>query len=523
MRIAFAVAAGFAAWAVLLVFAGGGHGVSAGYAIPTNPGEPEDPPCLAGLTVRSFTASPSAVDLGQSATIRWNVQVPSGCVQLRLDLNGQPIWRQGALRVTPIANSTFALHARWRGRLQGTIATLTIRVVLPPQVTIDGNHLAGLLSQALNTPNTTIRVLSGVELDLSRYANMPVAQGVTLLGTRTPREPGPRLYTRTHPKRLFVVRGDNVRISGVRINGADLGVAEDEGGPATGIYSNSHVNVEIDHNEIYGWKNSAIDVSDDDERISYVFNPESVRIHDNFIHHNQHVDKFGYGVVIDNGAYALIERNVFDYNRHAIAGDGSYDSGYRAYENLVLQNGGRHHKFLWLWFHTHQFDMHGQDSCGLGSLFSDSLYNCGTAGHDIEIRYNSFLYTEKAAIKLRGTPQLKPYGAFVISNVFAHDHINDAVKQTESGLYLANNRLGIDGSDRYGSCDFDGDGTNDRFMATGETWWYSSRGTGPWAYLNTSQKLLSELTLGDYDADNRCDVVSGDLVSSGGTGPWRPR
>jgi hypothetical protein len=60
-------------------------------------------------------------------------------------------------------------------------------------------------------------------------------------------------------------------------------------------------------------------------------------------------------------------------------------------------------------------------------------------------------------------------------------------------------------------------------MATGQTWWYASRGTGHWVYLNTSKKLLSELTLGHFDGDNRCDVVADGLISRGGTGPWRPR
>jgi len=521
MKIGLTLAVSLVALAVL-VLAVGGRGVSPAYANPTDPGDP-DSPCLTGLHVKSFTASPSSVDLGQTATLRWNVQVPRSCAQLRLELLGQAVRLQGTLRVTPIANTTYLLNARWRGQRAGTIARFALEVVLPPLVTIDDNHLAPLLNQALGTPGTTIRVLDGVDLDLTGYAGITVAQGVTLIGGRTPREPGPRLYTRTHPKRLFVIRGDNVRITGTRIQGPDMDVANDDGGPASAIYLNSHVNIEIDHNELYGWKNSAVDLSDDDDRISYVLNPETVRIHDNFIHHNQHVDKFGYGVVINNGAYALIERNVFDYNRHAIAGDGSDDSGYRAYQNLVLQHGGRHHKWGWWWSHTHQFDMHGQDSCGIWSLFRDNVFNCGTAGHDIEIRNNSFLYTEHAAIKLRGTPQLKPYGAFVVSNVFAHTHLGDAVKQTETGLYLANNRVGINGSDRYGTCDFDGDRVDDRFMATGETWWYSSRGTGPWAYLNTSAKLLPELTLGQFDGDNRCDVAAGELLSSGGTDSWRPR
>jgi hypothetical protein len=472
-----------------------------------------------------MSATPRTVDLGQSATVRWNVQVPNGCANLRLRLDRQAVNRQGSLRVVPIANTTYALRAWWPGQPPRTIATLAITVVLPAQVVIDADHLAPLLRQAVNTPNTTIRVLNGVELDLSGYQNMSVAQGVSLIGGRTPRARGPRLYTTTRPKRLFVIEGDNVRITGLRIEGPDMGVADGDGGPASGIYISSRTNVEISNNEVYGWKNSAIGVNDDDGTISYAPDPAAVRIHDNFIHHNQHKGKFGYGVVIGNGAYAVIERNVFDYNRHAIAGDGSDGSGYRAYSNLVLEHGGRHRKVLGKWFYTHQFDMHGQRSCGPFSIFSDALYNCGTAGYELYIVYNSFIYTKGPAIKLRGTPQRSPYGAFVLSNVFAHGDLDDAVQQTESGLYVdrGTNPTGVNGTARYGTCDFDGDGTDDRFLATGQTWWYSSRGTGHWAYLNTSPKRLAQVTLGDVDGDRRCDVAADGLISSGGSSPWTPR
>ena len=418
-----------------------------------------------------------------------------------------------------MASTKYTLQVRGPGQLPRTIDTATLTVDLPDEVTIDANDQQPLFKQAVGTAGTTVRVANGVRLDLSGSENIAVAAGVTLIGGRTARTAGPLLYTTTRPKRLLLVTGDDVRISGLRINGPDMGVADGDGGPATGLYVSSRNDVEIDHNEISGWKNAAIGVNDDGNRISYVLNPETVRIHDNFIHHNQRSGSFGYGVVVGNGAYALIERNVFDFNRHAIAGDGSDDSGYRAYENLVLKAGGRHRKVLGLWFHTHQFDMHGQRSCGIGSVFSDSLFNCGTAGHDVEIRRNSFLYTSNAAVKLRGTPQLKPHGAFVYDNVFAHASLGAAVQQTESGLTTSGNRVGIDGSAQLGSCDFDADGTSDRFMATGQTWWYSSRGTGPWTYLNTSRLLLAEVTLADADGDGRCDVAAGGRVSSGGTGP----
>src|SRR5262249_22280477 len=150
----------------------------------------------------------------------------------------------------------------------------------------------------------------------------------------------------------------------------------------------SHVNIEIDHNEIYGWSGVGVEVNDDDGRIDYALNPTTVHIHDNFIHHNQHEGKFGYGVSIGHGAYALIERNVFDWNRHAISDDGSNDSGYQAYENLVLPHGGLDRWLGGFWIHTHAFDMHGQDNCGPLAIIDHTLFNCGTAGHDMYIRRN---------------------------------------------------------------------------------------------------------------------------------------
>jgi FG-GAP-like repeat len=141
------------------------------------------------------------------------------------------------------------------------------------------------------------------------------------------------------------------------------------------------------------------------------------------------------------------------------------------------------------------------------------------------IRENAFLYDADNAIRLRGTPQI---GMYVGANVFRHDSPDGAMSQTETGLYIeyANgvdtNRYGIDGSTQLGSCDFDGDGINDAFMATGVTLWYSSGGTMPWAYLNASTARLADVTLADFDGDGRCDVLVGGLLSSGGTGPFRP-
>ena len=201
--------------------------------------------------------------------------------------------------------------------------------------------------------------------------------------------------------------------------------------------------------------------------------PFAVHIHDNYIHHNQAVGGDGYGVTVGAGGYALIERNVFDWNRHAIEGDGSPDTGYVATANLVLEHGGLHrwNPFPGFWVHTHQFDMHGTEDCGVWDIFSDALANCGDAGLSMFIRQNTFFYAFDHAIKLRGTPEV---GMFVGQNVFAnHLRFSDAATQEETGLVEEpGNVYGYNGKLELGSCDLDGDGVLDSFMATGVTWWY---------------------------------------------------
>jgi hypothetical protein len=480
--------------------------VPSAYGIPTDPDDPDQQPrCMHEFNVPRFSLSPSQVPLGQSTTLSWRINVPSDCRhQLSFTVNNQAIGLEGSRRITPQANEKYVLRVRGPGGLPREIDSATLTVDLPDEVTIDRNDQQALFKQAVGTAGTTVRLASYVRLDLTGSENISVAGGVDLLGGRSPSLLGPLLYTTERPKRFLLITGDDVRISGLRVRGPDMGVAGDDGA-ATGIYMVSRNDIEIDHNEIAGWKNAGVGVNDDNgNRIDHE-NFETVRIHDNYIHHNQRTGGWGYGVVIGDGAYALIERNTFDYNRHAIATDGSDGSGYHAYENLVLPNGGKHRKFLWKWFYTHQFDVHGQENCGWKSIFSDSIWNCGTAGYDVHIRRNSFLYTSDHAFHLRGTPQRKPHGAFVYDNVFKHDDIDDAITQNESGMTQGNNRLDTDGLAQLGRCDFDGDGLDDKFMATGRTWWYQSR-ISQWNYYGTSNLMLSQVRLADVNGDGRCDV-----------------
>ncbi|MBS2014197.1 MAG: right-handed parallel beta-helix repeat-containing protein [Deltaproteobacteria bacterium] len=483
-----------------------------------------DPPvsrCVTDAT-GSITASATSIALGGTATVRWSVRVPTGCSSLRIYVSGQSVSASGSMVLQPQANTVRSLFVSY-GSAQRSLGSVSINVQLPPRVDITSNDQAPLFVQAVQTPNTTVVVANHVQLDLSNRQGIGIASNVLVQGGRAGLQAGPRLFTTTRPPALFEIRQgiSNVRITGVRIEGPDMGAVDRNG--ATAVEIDSATNVEIDHDEISGWAGSGVGVRDtldvmaSPSPTASVLPAHTVNVHDNFIHHNQAVGGDGYGVVVGHGAHVMIARNVFDWNRHAIAGDGRPGTGYTAYYNLVLENGGLHRwiPFPGFWTHTHQFDMHGRDHCGIGDLVSDSLYNCGPAGHTMLIRHNTFFYSEDDNIKLRGTPSV---GMFVGENVFANDtSFSGATSQEESGLVEEpGNVYGYNGKNQLGTCDFDGDGINDSFMATGESWWYRSGTTGPWEFLNASKKKLSEVSIGFFDSDNRCDVRADGVVFPGG-------
>jgi hypothetical protein len=498
-------------------------GPSPARALPT--GDPGDRPvnrCV-DETRGSLGASPASIPLGGSTTLRWSVSIPSNCTNVRVYFGSQIVNPSGSQVVAPLANSLFRLRIRYIGYGEKEIASAPVAVILPPRVEITGNHQVPTFVQAVGTPGTTVVVANHVQLDLSGRQYINVATGVILRGGRGGLQAGPRLFTTTRPPVLLYVGpgASGVRITGVRIEGPDLGSDERHGN--RGIHVNSAADVQIDNNELLGFSLAAIQVWDTEGTMASPdpaarFLPtHTVRIHDNYIHHNQAVGGDGYGVTSGYGAHPLISRNVFDWNRHAIEGDGKEGTGYTAYENLVLEHGGLHRwiPFPGFWVHTHQFDMHGLNDCGVWDIFSDSLANCGPAGHTMLIRRNTFFYSEDNAIKLRGTPAV---GMFVGDNIFAnHLTFGSAVAQNESGLVREpGNVLGYNGSLQLGTCDFDGDGLDDWFMATGATWWFSSGRTRPWTYLNTSTIKLSEMTLGHFDGDRRCDVSAAGRIFPGG-------
>src|SRR5262245_22901740 len=516
------------------------------------PGNPAPPPnCLAQTKV-SFSSLATSLQLGDSTTLSWSVQLgksgPPGLEQLYLGGDAVPF--VGSRAIQPMATTSYSLFLTI-DQTSTKVAGLRVTVNLPNPVDIKGTTQPwkSLMIQALGEPGKTVRLAPNLDLDLTNYSGIRIARGVTFVGglpcptgtkpSSTPlgslilcgahdaQTPGPRIFTNSKPKPLFVIAcadalgGDGVRISGFRLQGPHWDTAEGDDNLENGIYIESCVDVEIANMELSGWSFTPISITDEiQNRIS---SPQEIRIHDNFIHHNQHQGGYGYGIDIAHGAYALIERNVFDFNRHAITASGRPDTGYSAFQNLILKGGGRHDR--WYNEYTHQFDVHGDRDC-LGSP-----YACGNAGESIWMIDNAFQYVHDNAIKIRGTPS---YGAFIFGNVFAHDSLLGAAViyngVIPERLHLAeagqpDNILGVDSYGQYGVCDFDGDGKDDLFLGTGVSWWYMSSAKRQWVYLNGFPERVHQVGLGDFDGDHRCDVfaVHGNdwVISSGGTGPWR--
>lgn len=332
--------------------------------------------------------------------------------------------------------------------------------------------------------------------------------------------------------------GDGARIAGFRLYGPDFGQAEKD---HRAINICGCRNVEITNMEIAGWGGAGVYVSDEEPgdrhcQPARIDDPRQVRISHSHFHHNQQARSYtdphagGYGIEVQYGAWALITRNVFDRNRHAIAAGGKA-GGYDAVANLVLKGGGLHWRILSYWMRTHQFDVHGTDSCWFlpDVLNPLKLYNCGTAGERFLYSRNAFQYRSDNAIRIRG----KPAESVVIrENVFPHpgledDWGDDAVRlHTKQNVTLGpGNRINVQSYGQYGVCDFDGDGVDDLFLATGVNWWYSAQGRYRWTPLNDKPGLLRDLRFAYVDDDLRCDVLADNdgqiMYVSGGIGEWQ--
>jgi len=222
---------------------------------------------------------------------------------------------------------------------------------------------------------------------------------------------------------LIRVTGPNARVTGIRLQGPNprqclehhsRSFREGHGGheyyyrfPTSDGIATEHPRLRVDNCELAGWSHSAIRLNRGAGHL----------VQRNFIHHNQY-QGLGYGISHDI-AESLIEGNLFDANRHSIAGTGRGGSGYEARHNVEM---GR--------TLSHCFDMHGG---------RDRKDGTAVAGGWMHVHHNTFRAVGRRAIVIRGTPEEE---ILIEHNWFRHRTERGAIR-CEERVNLRNNAWGL--------------------------------------------------------------------------------
>ncbi len=272
----------------------------------------------------------------------------------------------------------------------------------PPSGVGDKASLLAALANA--TAGEVVNVAGTAAIDLSGEESIGVPGGVTLKGN------GALLYSdvlRTFP--LFRTLGPNVRITGLRLRGPDDEKRDSEYAvPNSRAIDIQHAGAEIDHNEIWAWSHAGV---------YSMTGAGSPHIHNNDLHHIQRYG-LGYPVLVDRST-PLVEHNIFDWGRHAIAGTGNPGTGYEFAHNTILPN-----------FYQPPIDMHKDAVSGL-------------AGDWVHIHHNDVQsITNNSQVWIEGVPA-KP--STIHDNVFA-DKVNPIAQRVSGVIYYPPNLVNIDAS-----------------------------------------------------------------------------
>ena len=243
----------------------------------------------------------------------------------------------------------------------------------------------------------TVFIPAETEIDLTariyiEQLVLNIPEGVTLAGDRGQNGSKGALLTSDALKTpvMILAAGPDVRITGLRLRGPNpkryldhhrRSFGEGGGGheyyykfPTSNGITTEHPRLEVDNCEISGFSHAGI----------YLTTAEGHHIHHNYIHHCQY-QGLGYGVC-HNTASSLIEHNLFNWNRHSIAGTGRPGNSYIARHNVELG--------ISL---SHCFDMHGG---------RDRKDGTDIAGTSIEI-YNNTFGAPQTPVVIRGVPEKK--------------------------------------------------------------------------------------------------------------------
>ena len=383
-------------------------------------------------------------------------------------------------------------------------------------------------------PGTVIQIYPGTDINLSGLQPLQLPSGVTIRGNRRGTLFGPLLHQESAPGEtmLEILQGDaDVRITGLRLQGISQSTDTGQKG-SQGVLIHPSLRTIIDHNDVSSFTLAGVEVSGtqttanapscSSENNDPLNRPYDALIARNFFHHNEMQDR-GYGVGLDQGAFPLVLGNMFYLNRHAIASDGWNESGYHAWFNLVLSDSPTQHQ-LGIPYYTQDFDMHGTGDNGFG----------GSAGDYVQIFDNTFLGANRPNFEIRGIPCNQADFNGNVSLQSSGDAVSVKLSDDGSGVAVPPGTLFVEANGNYfsssnptsrlGVGDFDGDGVQDLFLATGTAWYYAPQGSAEWRFLSAKTNPIGALIFGDFDGDGRTDVAVMDgntlKVSWGGVSDW---
>ncbi len=220
-----------------------------------------------------------------------------------------------------------------------------------------------------------VYVSDDARIDLTGVSQIIIPGRVTLAGGRgRGGSLGALIYSGSrHPDQdymsVFLTGGEGVRLTGLRLRGPSGDYGDHHYG-RVGVaccIRDVHGSLEVDNCELWSWDKWAV----------YLDTIGSARVHHNYIHHTRRAG-YGYGVWVADAGRALIEANLFDFNRHHIGSGAQAKGSYEARYNLCLYHDT-----------NPSFDRHGHPD---------------RAGDWTIIHHNTFRNTQVRAILLRGAP-----------------------------------------------------------------------------------------------------------------------
>lgn len=268
------------------------------------------------------------------------------------------------------------------------------------EITVNSNDFNNLKNTVENADyGDKIYIDDDLSIEVPAYATINVPDGVTLASGRGNGSNGALIYSNSLLDDNYfdypaITAGNDVEITGIRLRGPEgTASSSNYGLDACGIKQEDGKNLEVHNCEIYNWYVYGV----------YLIESDSAYIHHNYIHNNQN-PHIGYGVCNRNKTSTTIEYNIFNHNRHDIAGVKNTNMtppSYTAQFNLVGPDGI-----------SHRFDMHGcgyTDAWGCPDMYEkDDAGSENLAGRTINILNNYFLSMNSPqyhSVVIRGIPE----------------------------------------------------------------------------------------------------------------------